>query len=1080
MKKIHLYQKFIYAYWLVASILVHASIHAQVRRPVLSIPMGHQLNINSLCMSSNGRWIVTGSSDNSFILWDARTGLEIRKVNAGDPVQQVLFSADDAFIYTVTGQANAQYVSTKKYRVKKWNALTGKLEATLPFTALPDMQLAPVTGNLLVNGYSEDLSDKKGSTLTNPTNPASPTFDATAFQKQMTDMMTAITKDTANLRKRMKGDYNIQNDSNYQKLMQSIGSTAFQKDITIWDTRKQKKIGVFPGSVNKMTFLTYQGTGYAAILNDESGRGKNAKSVKLYPIDEMVNANIDNRLAKPRFNFMFMHRVGILEASHSQGWIAIDSHPKREPAYLSLWRIGQTSRHGLVKPKGESILKVAFSPDDKIVYTLSFNQQERYFEGWNTSDLTQIASLTLPINKAGNQFVISPANDLVVFSRGRIDNELLLLNNRFDSIGVCSGHTSSPSYYGFTNRDSDIFTNYQGFFDMEKFFRVMALYTVEHEMSDGKKKYNQAEKEQRIKEEMAKMNYSKTDNTLGYNLVWDLVSGGAMMQKADTIPARTDTVSADKNYVISTAYIQAANRDIGPNMPNMFVSGIPGVSNTTRSQMAAIMDTAGPYYKAMFPSRIKNPVTWLVNRKTKDTVSLINIDSSEWIMLLQNGYYMSSKNAAKMLSYISGNNIFPFEQFDLKYNRPDLVLNAIGKSSPSLIDAYRKAYLKRLKRTGIDSSLFNREMEAPRADFNNRDKINADQKDLFLELNVGASDEKAVLDRFNVWVNDVPLFGSNGISIRWRNRKQFDSSLQVRLSQGKNRIETSVINVNGTESYRSPIYVNYTAAKPVKEKIFFVGIGANRFADSRNNLQYSVKDIRDLAARLKNKLGDRLRIDTLFDEQVTVEKITGLKKQLLQSSEDDKVIIAYSGHGLLSKDYDYYLSTYSIDFNKPEEKGLSYEALENLLDKVPARKKLMLIDACHSGEVDKESFSGNAIAGDSSFAAKGIKPTGIKPSGNQLGLKNSFDMMQYLFVNVARNTGATIISAAGAAQFAQERGDLKNGVFTYSILEFLDSHSPAKVSALKKYVSARVTVLTKGLQVPTTRTETISVDWDIW
>ncbi len=46
------------------------------------------------------------------------------------------------------------------------------------------------------------------------------------------------------------------------------------------------------------------------------------------------------------------------------------------------------------------------------------------------------------------------------------------------------------------------------------------------------------------------------------------------------------------------------------------------------------------------------------------------------------------------------------------------------------------------------------------------------------------------------------------------------------------------------------------------------------------------------------------------------------------------------------------------------------------------------------------------------------------------GTKNSFELMQEVFVNVGRNTGATIISAAAGTQFALERGDLKNGVFS--------------------------------------------------
>ena len=58
------------------------------------------------------------------------------------------------------------------------------------------------------------------------------------------------------------------------------------------------------------------------------------------------------------------------------------------------------------------------------------------------------------------------------------------------------------------------------------------------------------------------------------------------------------------------------------------------------------------------------------------------------------------------------------------------------------------------------------------------------------------------------------------------------------------------------------------------------------------------------------------------------------------------------------------------------------------------------------------------------------QPKLVLPIGH-LGLKNSFELMQSLFVNVGKSTGATIISAAAGTQFALERNDLKNEVFTY-------------------------------------------------
>ena len=54
--------------------------------------------------------------------------------------------------------------------------------------------------------------------------------------------------------------------------------------------------------------------------------------------------------------------------------------------------------------------------------------------------------------------------------------------------------------------------------------------------------------------------------------------------------------------------------------------------------------------------------------------------------------------------------------------------------------------------------------------------------------------------------------------------------------------------------------------------------------------------------------------------------------------------------------------------------------------------------------------------------------------------------MQELFVNVGRSTGATVISASRGTQFALERGDLKNGVFTYAILRVIKGSEKISVS----------------------------------
>ncbi len=102
------------------------------------------------------------------------------------------------------------------------------------------------------------------------------------------------------------------------------------------------------------------------------------------------------------------------------------------------------------------------------------------------------------------------------------------------------------------------------------------------------------------------------------------------------------------------------------------------------------------------------------------------------------------------------------------------------------------------------------------------------------KLHITGNDSIYTLDRFNIWVNEVPVFGQRGISIK--EKKKIDTTLTIQLSRGENRIETSITNVNGTESYRMPLLVNYTPVVKQTEKNYFVGIGIDKFSDSKYDL----------------------------------------------------------------------------------------------------------------------------------------------------------------------------------------------------------------------------------------------------
>jgi uncharacterized caspase-like protein len=221
----------------------------------------------------------------------------------------------------------------------------------------------------------------------------------------------------------------------------------------------------------------------------------------------------------------------------------------------------------------------------------------------------------------------------------------------------------------------------------------------------------------------------------------------------------------------------------------------------------------------------------------------------------------------------------------------------------------------------------------------------------------------------------------------------------------------------------------------------------------------------------------------LTDQLVTVTQIEATKKLLQQSKRDDVVLVSYAGHGVLDAGYNYFLATHNMDFDSPATNGLSYEALEDLLDGIKPLRKALFIDACHSGELDKESIASTAVS------ANGVqsKPVGrgviIDLQSNPYQAQTS-TLAKELFADLRRGNGATVISASGGMEFAMESQDWKNGLFTYCLLNGLrsmeadsDKNKEIRLSELQVFLEEEVARLSGGKQKPTSRRENLSLDF---
>lgn len=478
------------------------------------------------------------------------------------------------------------------------------------------------------------------------------------------------------------------------------------------------------------------------------------------------------------------------------------------------------------------------------------------------------------------------------------------------------------------------------------------------------------------------------------------------------------------------------------------------------------------------------------NLKTgKEMVSLISTGPNDFAIVNPQQYYYATKGAQKLIHFVKGVEIFPFAQFDLKYNRPDIILQSLQAANLDLIGPFKNAYKKRLKKMGFTEEMLNGSFQLPVASVTNEKDLPIISTENTVNLDVAVSDTEFNLDRIIVRVNEVPLNGTAGISLKSSNVKSVNQKIPVHLSRGKNAISVSVLNEKGVESLAHTVVIDYQSTEKTKPNLYLYTIGASKYKEDKYNLTYASKDAEDVGALFKNSSGlfENVNIKTAVNEDVNIELIESWKDELKNTHVDDIVCVFYAGHGILDADLNYYLAAYNIEFENPKENGIPYEVFENLLDGIPARRKLMMIDACHSGEIDKdelvaveENFNdGN----DEDLTFRAINSTATQ----NLGLSNSFELMKELFTDIRKSSGAVIISSAGGLEFAIEGDDWNNGVFTYSFLTGikemkadLNGDGFIHLSEMNDYVRDEVFTLTKGRQHPTNRAEVLETDWRLW
>ena len=453
---------------------------------------------------------------------------------------------------------------------------------------------------------------------------------------------------------------------------------------------------------------------------------------------------------------------------------------------------------------------------------------------------------------------------------------------------------------------------------------------------------------------------------------------------------------------------------------------------------------------------------------THEIATMVSVDSTDWLISTPDGYWDGSPNAGNSLAIAKGMSVWNIDQFAVRNNRPDIILQRLGNTDTLLIEHFHRQYLKRLRKLGITEQKLSAELHVPETKI-----LNTNQKDNWVELEFLLSDSLYNLNRYNIYINDVPVFGSYGknISGKFQNLKE-----KIQLGNGDNKIEISCMNEKGAESYRALTFL--ISAKKVKPDLYYIGFGVSEYKDPSLTLKYADKDALDLAATFKKMKGfANVYTYTFTNKQVTPETIKNAKTLLKNAKPDDVFVLSISGHGVHDRDKEstYYFLTYNTDLKNLSQTAADFDFIEELLQGIPPRKKMFLMDACESGEIDDESQNYfNTAANTKGLTSRGVIVTNLDSNI----VKNKarpflYEKDRYIYNDLVRRSGAVVMSSCKGGELSYEYKTLENGLFTEYIIKALttseadyDHDGMVYTNELLKYVSQKVPEFSNNLQHP--------------
>ncbi len=429
-------------------------------------------------------------------------------------------------------------------------------------------------------------------------------------------------------------------------------------------------------------------------------------------------------------------------------------------------------------------------------------------------------------------------------------------------------------------------------------------------------------------------------------------------------------------------------------------------------------------------------------------------ETAEWIVVMPDGRFDASMDALGNLYFHKATEILPLSSLFEKFFTPHLLPRLLqGEKFASLDVDINNVKNKPLVKLRYAEKARNLEVGDATPIYNNTTGV-AD-----ITINATAPEDK---------IEEIRLF-HNGKVVNLATRGLFvtdndgteTKKYTINLLPGNNNFRALALNSQRTESAADEIIVNYTTGgtqpspPPASNKInvatistvdknatmYLMVVGINAYTNKINPLKYALPDATSFKDEIEKDAKSVLAnvktyfiTDTKADKVGIINAFNEIKKD---AKQQDVFVFYYAGHGYINPDNkEFYLVSADVANGGESllKNGIPAKELQQYAVDIQAQKQLFILDACQS------AGAFNAM---------------LQHDGEQ----------QKSLAVVARSTGTHWMAASGSTETAKEFGELGHGAFTYVLLQALKGQAATNkmitVNGMKNFLQVQVPELVK-------------------